>query len=125
MALAMPVAPLHLRHSRIVLRLAWTGRRSLVIYMAHQPILFALVWGVAQLGAVPRLGAESAFQAQCEIQCAANDQATRVCARACACLVTELKGSDLWSDVAAGNLPGATRQRFEELAALCRAKAEQ
>ena len=125
LALALPIAPLYLRHSRIVLRLAWAGRHSFLIYMAHQPLLFALVWGGAQLAATPQISDESAFQAQCEIQCAAGDQAAPVCARACACLVTELKGNDLWRDVAAGNLPDATRQRFGGLAGLCRIRAEQ
>ena len=125
LALAMPIAPLHLRHSRIVLRLAWAGRHSFLIYMAHQPILFALVWGAAQIAATPQASDETGFQVQCEIQCAAGETNAPVCARACACLVGELKGNDLWRDVAAGNLPGATRQRFGELAAMCRVRAEQ
>ena len=124
LALALKIAPLHLRHSRIVLRLAWAGRHSLAIYMAHQPLLFGLVWVAAQFWAVPQTSDETAFATQCEIQCAAGGTSAPLCAKACGCLVSQLKRETLWPDVAAGRLPGAIRHRFAELAAQCRASAE-
>lgn len=42
----LPVGPLFRGPARA---LAWAGRHSLPIYLAHQPVLMALVWSVAQI----------------------------------------------------------------------------
>jgi uncharacterized membrane protein len=62
--------------------LAGFGRRSLLVYLVHQPVLLALLWA-ASLALPPAV--ERRFAASCVRSCEAAGRDAPSCARACAC----------------------------------------
>lgn len=66
--------------------LAAMGRRSLLIYLAHQPILLAALYPLSL--ALPP--STAAFRAPCVASCAANGADPALCERACLCVAERL-----------------------------------
>jgi uncharacterized membrane protein len=70
----------------------WGGRHTLVLYLTHQPVLFALVFVGATLTA-PReadiLGTQSGFMRGCETQCVTTGGEAGLCKRACGCIAQD------------------------------------
>lgn len=67
--------------------LNFLGRHSLIIYLAHQPLLFAFFTALVFV-APPQESAES-FVASCETRCIANGGVSAFCREACLCTVRE------------------------------------
>jgi len=92
--------------------LAFLGRRSLALYLVHQPVFFAGFTAVAMLLA-PMQNAR--FEEACRAQCVASGADAQKCEKACDCAAREAARQDV--------MPEATteegRARLETIARAC------
>ena len=100
--------------------LPFLGRHSLVIYLAHQPALFALFLGLAYL-APPAIDTTD-FVASCEARCFDEGGEGKLCRDACQCTAQEA----INSKALAGVTDEAERgRRLNEIAQRCVSKLDE
>ncbi len=99
--------------------LAGAGRRSLGIYLLHQPLLLALLSGVAALtGPHPRAG-EAGFRRDYAQTCAVAGGSPARCRAAARCLLGRLREDGLWQAAGQGALSPAQQARAVALSQSC------
>jgi uncharacterized membrane protein len=110
---------------RIGRGLVWLGRRSLPVYLIHQPVLIAFFWTIALVVAPspPVLTQDDGFKASCVQACRAQATPVPICESACACTMAGLKAEGLWSAVLADRLTPLETDRASAITLQCTRQA--
>lgn len=108
--------------------LAFMGRWSLPIYVAHQPLIIGVLWGLTQLQAPvlspPVLSQSQAFVKSCTDSCLATGSDLARCDRYCGCAVEQVEIGNLWEAVAAADPTLEQNTQLMAIANLCTAMAD-
>ncbi|HLJ70527.1 MAG TPA: heparan-alpha-glucosaminide N-acetyltransferase [Roseiarcus sp.] len=99
--------------------LAWAGRRSLPIYLIHQPVLFALLFAATGFASPDARRDEVNFRNVCLAQCGRAGGTADHCQRGCQCVVGGLRDAGLAIAFSRAHLDDAQHKRFSSIVQAC------
>jgi uncharacterized membrane protein len=98
------------------------GRHSLVFYLAHQPVLIAILYGISLVAPPPVVDPREAYIQNCRPSCERN-QAPGFCQSFCDCTLEQLSKTDLLSRFQSGAI-SVSDDRIKDIAFQCSIRSE-
>jgi uncharacterized membrane protein len=99
--------------------LIFAGRKSLPIYLLHQMVLLAALYGLLQLTGPNPMAEARPFMAQCEAGCAGQNGEPGQCRAACTCIAGGLRKEGLWQRVLRDDLRPEDQTRVSGIVQQC------
>ncbi|CAH0340961.1 hypothetical protein RHI9324_02643 [Rhizobium sp. CECT 9324] len=99
--------------------LRWGGRHSLIVYLLHQPLLFALVYLVSQVVPPAKPDPALTYIRSCESGCLAEGSNLQLCQRFCSCTLDQLQQQSLLEPLQSGAILPSQDDRILKLASEC------
>jgi uncharacterized membrane protein len=99
------------------------GKKSLAIYLLHQPLLMALVWAATFV--VPLAGEKQAaqeFRTSCKESCQTMGSTAATCTSFCGCIEDSLKAQSLWTPILRNRLTEDEEKTVDGLSKQCAGK---
>jgi uncharacterized membrane protein len=103
--------------------LVWAGRKSLPIYLVHQIVLLAVLYGVLQITGPNPVAEARPFMMECEANCVEQNGKPALCRSTCSCIVDNLRQGDLWQKILDGRVAVEDQTRISRAAQQCLRKA--
>jgi len=103
--------------------LSWAGRKSLPIYLTHQVVLLAVLYGVLQVVGPNPMAEARPFMAECEASCLEQNGQPGLCRSTCSCVVESLRPTDLWQKILNDRVAAEDQTRISQAAQQCLRRA--